>query len=58
MINEEIIKKIVEKIEPKERNDFLIKLKTAFWGEKRALLQENILDRYDNVEYWNEEQIK
>ncbi len=54
----ELIDEIVKKIEPKDRMNFLFNLKSAFWGEKRALLQENILDRYDSEEYWDKESIE
>jgi len=50
---ERLIKEIKKKIKPKERYKFLYRLKCSFYGEKNTILEENILDRYNNSEYWD-----
>lgn len=57
-MNEEELFKEIAKIEPKDRMKFLREVKILFWGEKRAELQENILERYDNEEYWERDIIE
>ena len=42
-------------IDPKEWVDVMFELKRLLWGETRASQQEDILNRYDNEEYWIKE---
>ncbi|GMT44048.1 MAG: hypothetical protein IEMM0003_0867 [bacterium] len=45
--------KVLKNCNPLVRSEILYQLRKAWWGEERVNLQEDILDRYDNSEYWD-----